>query len=53
MDAEKGRESRKDGSNTFRVQIRYTKTISMGALEGYLNQQRSFDNDVLEAISMC
>jgi predicted HicB family RNase H-like nuclease len=51
MDADKGREPRKDDSNKFRVQLRVSKKIPMYALAAYLDKKTGFNTEVLEAIS--
>ena len=50
MDEEKGREPR--GTNDHRVQMRQVAQVDLSALEKYLRGQYSFDNKVVEAISM-
>lgn len=52
LDAERGRPARPQNSNSHRVNIRKTGAVNLAALEAYLKGQMSFDNSVLEAISM-
>ena len=51
MDSEKGRPSRDNEDNTFRVQIRGSKEVNLYALDAYLKGHGEHGNDVTEAIS--
>ncbi|KAK2754064.1 hypothetical protein FQN54_007233 [Arachnomyces sp. PD_36] len=50
LDAEQGR-TRADGSNSFRMVVRRTKTVNLAVVEAYMQGKTSFSADVLEGLT--
>lgn len=50
LDAEQQRPN-SDGSNSFRLVMRRTKTVNLAVIEAYVKGKTSFSTDVLEGLS--
>jgi eukaryotic translation initiation factor 2C len=50
LDEEQGR-PKSDGSNSFRLVVRRTKTVNLAVIEAYIKGKTSFSTDVLEGLT--